>query len=602
MRCSECLGEIVQKPEGLVCNACGASVQVHEENGEVLREIEPALQRRGVSNSVIVVCGLLVAVIGAMYWLWQNPRAVNIQNFSSNLAEPEITSLAMRDEARLIAYEGTLLGANNELRVLGVASCQKVPVNADPMPLHISWFSLPRAFSVSVSPQLPDNWRLTAACRSETGRIFVLAGSADGVVLSALGQDGAILWTRLLPSDQSDAELFVSTGETDKALILTRAEANSFELRVFDHNGEGLWRRTLTNVVPGTAPVLATNRVGDIVIAWNDGQGVEKPVLRLLSLSEDNTVNYNQTYTNRTVELVGLASDNVANVYVLEGAKGFSVQKLRVDGSTDWRRWLDADARPIGIVVDGEDLVVAAHKDQSLMFWRVHGLSGRSAQASVELDGFISKALLETIDYERSRLTLTMVNGEWRQVLINLVRLREAAAIDAADIISSLDAPPEIDTLLSAELLQTDMRVPESESVLGVAAMVESDEVPQAEEASLEVITEPELSVVEDAISSEPLVSDTRFETRSADRPESISTDATTASASSPAASEMSCTFSCAATGNLAATYPMTQNIALGESEPQEAFKARLEQIHAQICSDSGGQPLAESLPDCVAQ
>lgn len=618
MRCSECFGEMEHKPEGLVCKSCGFSVQVLSEDGEVVQEVEVQARRR--FPVMWIAAGLISALLlgGAGYWLWLHPEAVRVDTYIADTPPPAATSAVSQDDQNLIAYDARTLDDGGQASVLGETSCLRLSEPPAQTPTAIDWLDRSGAISASLSPQLPANWRLMAACRSTSGRVVSIAKSTDGVVLSGHGLDGAILWTRLLPGDPDGADLTLLSEVSDQALLLSQLEPTVFELRAFDREGQELWRRSILNVAPGTRPTQTTNSVGDFILAWNEASESGDPVLRVLALSRQNTVNFNEAYSERTVRVASLASDELANTFVLEGAMGFSVQKLRADGTQDWRRWVDASARPIGVIADASGLIVAAHQDRSLIFWRLTGGGERSAPITVELDEAVSGARFDALDEDRARLTLTTATGAQRQVLINLVRLREAAELSASDPVTefeSLAPPQEVEAPARSESELSEVRgsdAPVEDIEIAIVDPIEAAPEPDAPPvAGAAAEADPVLPVLDDAPITDPVPSSESVETVTPAAPDPLTVSEDAASTvipddvtrpADPGSSEVECTFFCAAIDNIEATYPMTQPIAIGEDEPLESLETRLEQVHAQICSDSGGQLIVESLPNCTAQ
>ena len=612
-----------QKPEGLVCRSCGFSVQVLDEDGAVIPEIEPAASDRGGLKWLIASGLLLVALAGAGFWYWgvydgaeQSPSVV--------IAEPPAqTNVVQADDQNLIAYTDAVDAGGDQVRVLGEASCLRLPGKAGDAVDQINWLDLSGTVVSSLVPQLPANWSLAAACRSKSGRVQTLASSADGLVLSGVDPNGAILWTRILAGDRRDAALAVLPGPTDQTLVRMRTGPQAFEVRTFDPAGQELWRREFIDVAPGRAPELTTNRVGDLVVAWNERSAEGDLALRVLALSAQNTVNFDETYSERTVGLSGLAGDDLANTYILEGEAGFSVQKIRADGTSDWRRWLDASARPIGIVFDGADLVVAAHQDDGLTFWRLNEAGQRSDAIPVSLEVLATQAHLEGLDDDRARITLWGEDGTHRQILVNLVRLREAAVIEAGEFLPSQEPERESDPIVDAispvevpaqaeRPIETDPgeataptdvdAEPVTRPEAPITPPVEdteaaSDAAPVERDPS--PAPEPETTEAEEPVASDPPVEVTPPQPET--EPVSSASNEGTLDPS-PRAQEAMCTFFCAALDNSEVTYPMTETIELGEDEPLESLEARLEDIHDRICTDSGGQLVVESLPNCTAQ
>lgn len=608
MRCSECFGEMEQKPQGLVCKSCGFSVQIVDEDGAVVPEVETVSRDRGWLKWVIAAAVLLAALAGAGYW-YSGLLEVSERGQIAVIAnEPTRTPIVQTDAQNLIAYADLIEASPGQVRVLGEASCLRLSGDAGARVDQISWLDLSGNVVASLAPQLPANWSLAGACRSTSGRVQTLAGSADGLSLSGVDQEGTILWTRILSGDRRDAALHIMPGQTDQTIVLMRTGAQEFDLRVFDSAGQELWRRGISGTAPGPAPELTTNRVGDLVMAWNEqvtGGGLS---LSVLALSAQNIVNFSQTYFERTVGLSGLAGDDLASTYILEGEAGFAVQKIRADGTPDWRRWLDASARPIGIVFDGSDLVVAAYQDGDLLFWRLNEAGQRSVAIPVPLGATVAKAYLESLDDTRARVTLWFDDGAQRGILVNLVRLREAAVIETGDFLP----PSEPEAPGDAMVDTVDLAVPAE----GPDQTTPSEEIaPVAMDPEPTIASEPPISSpvadTEGAIEAAPVQRDPspEPEPETVEAPDQVASDPPVEVAPiEPArdavsvAPEAICTFFCAALDNSEVTYPMTEAIVLGEDEALESLEARLEGIHERICADSGGQLVVESLPNCTAQ
>ena len=611
MRCSECFGEMVEKPEGLVCKSCGFSVQIVDEDSDLAGDIVPRPRRRLPLIRMVATALFVLALGGAGYWLWLHPEAVRLETYFASASESDVPSIVLRDDENLIAYETPVLGSNGQASILGETSCMHVSEGRDTTPAQLKWLDRSGALRASLSPQLPANWRLTDVCRSMSGQVISMARSTDGIAVSRLSGDGTIVWTRILPAISGDAHLSMLS---KNALILTRKGPTEFELTVFDRDGQELWRRAITDIAPETSPVEKRNSVGDLMLAWNTAEARRAPVLRVLALSGQNTINFSETYRNRTLPIVGLAGDDFANTYVLEGAAGFSLQKLRADGSLDWRRWLDATARPLGVIVDGSDLIIAAHYDYRLLFWRVTEDGARSVPVAVELSELISSASIDALENDRARMTLTLVTGAQRQVLINLVRLREAADMSASEIDSAIQpGSPASEINRSARAVLAPSELDGIDAVLEAREpiIVDPDEGLSTDETAIERETNPITPLPEDERAPDPVQSASQTEVTISRRLDSEPLAEDRSVSNLPAGrgtradlkpSELECTFFCAAPDNSEATYPITRIIALGEVEALESLEARLEQVHAQICAESGGQLLVDSLPNCTAQ
>ncbi len=468
------------------------------------------------------------------------------------------------------------------------ATCQAIDPEERARIIEIEWIGFDGETQARISPQLPGNWQLQAVCRSAEGRVFASAKLGDGVAVSELLSDGGLAWSTVLPVARgavANTELFF--GERQIQVLAPSEARGTSTLTAFGLDGDRLWQRTLERVSPRSRPVVATNQVGETVMAWNtpsDATGIEA---RVQAVSPQNVGAYSIALNDRSVAVSGLISDDLAQSLLIEGQAGFSVQFIDSVGTPVWRRWIDANARPIGAIQDGSDYVVAAHDGVRVLIWRLRGDGRRSQAIEVELSDPVLAGDLYPYDNQRAALALNMEDGASRVLSLNLQRLREVAEFSTIST-GEVDAPiRQQEAQFALEQLPSEVESQTLDNPIepsaGPTPVIRNPEP---------IETAPEPATDLERASLEPVEPIKVAPQPAAPEPE----------ASPQSEREVSCTFRCAAIGNPLATYPILQTLELEEGEELDSASSRLRRSHKQLCELSGGQPAVESSPECTAR
>ena len=586
MRCSDCFAEMKEGPDGLYCDACGTSLAPLMDDDGVQAEA-PVAAPKPKRRWGLLLGAIMVAIIGGgAGWAYQTGLMDTLI-----ASEPEAVAATLPKQSVIASDPDSLINASVSLvaeagrqQLFAGATCQNVQTDPEAGVFEAEWIGFDGEIVARLSPALPRNWRLQALCRSEDGRVFASAALADGIAVSELSPDGGLIWSSILPASRGAAERAELLFGEQQIQILAPAEARGqFTLTAFDLDGARLWQRTLDNVNPRSRPVIATNQVGETVAAWNtlsEEQGIEA---RVQAVSPQNVSAYAMTLTDRTVPVSGLIGDDLAQSLLIEGQVGFSVQFINSVGAPTWRRWIDANASPIGAIQDGTGYVIAAHEGVRLLFWRLQDDGQVSQPIEVELSTSVSSGRLDTFDGQRAALAIRSENGAPLLLSIDLQRLREAS--DVSSLQAETVETPSIPEVSEEDAVEDRVDVPE-ETFTGPSPTIDPTPV-NLDTDPIETAPEPlpatqGVSVAPDPVESQP--------------------QAAAPVEEAPATSTLSCTFRCAASGNPLATYPILQTIELEDGESLETVTPRLRASHKQLCELNGGQPVVESSPECTAQ
>ncbi|MCR9271149.1 MAG: hypothetical protein NXH72_14245 [Hyphomonadaceae bacterium] len=585
MRCSECFAEMKEGPDGLVCELCGTSLAPLVEDGL----LPPPENAPKSSNGWLIWLAAslgVVLVIGAGLLATQTDILKSLIGDRSNAsaATSDSSSWLQAGASPAIVGSVVLSEESENLQLFADQKCQPVPPGGSDAVLALEWIGVDGERIAGVTPQFPRNWRLETVCRERTGRMFASASLSDGVAITEILSNGALAWTRILPAVSTDAasvDLFF--GEAQIQALTPSERRGQFSLAAFDFDGAMLWQREIENVDPLSRPRIATNNVGDTVIAWNVDAAEPGVSVRVRAVSPQNTINYERTLADRSVPVSYLVSDDLARSVLIEGRAGFSVQFLDATGAPVWRRWIDADAAPIGVIQDGADYVLAALKGTDILLWRVRADGTRTEPLSLNLAKPVASATLHPVSDVRAVLALETETVQRGQLAISLPRLREAlpAPDTSTESLPDLDLSPVEETAEIGPLAEN--------AAEATATPVEPDRLPDPTPVRVPA-TEPDTTPAQPAV-------DERQEVVTEPQPTPPQVAAPT-----PEIAEASCTFRCAAAENPAATYPILQSVPLDEGEDLSSLVARLGDTHKQLCELSGGQPVVESAPDCIAQ
>lgn len=591
MRCSDCFAEMKQGPDGLVCTACGTTLEPLIEEGQpALPGPERASKRSWVTWIILAFAILFIGGIAGTLTLSETARDAIVSAF---VEEPASTgaapSIVANDPDNLIINTLELAQDGEVANVFAGLVCQSVPGQAEGATLPIEWVTFSHEVSATLRASLPQNWKLLEICRDRAGQVFASASLADGLAISKIDRTGGLAWMRILPVSSgriAEARLDLVNGQI--MVLAPSSVSGNFSLTSFSIEGEQLFERPVPNVARGARPVLTTSSVGDTVLAWPPATSADGVSLRLRALSPQNTINYDTELSDRSVPVAAAVSDDLARTLLIEGRNGFSAQFVSAAGNPVWRRWVDPDAQPIGAVLDGPDFIVAAIKGEDLAFWRLREDGARSDPVMARLSREVSRALLVSSEPGRAILTLEGPAGVQTLLLIDLKRVPIVANLDAASSPRLDEFSSETSTPIEQPQVVTPPVEPEPETIaVNADFTLAPEEVLPTGPANG---SEPQSSVQARPKEAEP-------------RPAPIQTvSAPTQPVLAPEPAEASCTFRCAAIENPGATYPIMQTIALDEGETLSLLQSRLGPTHKKLCEVSGGQLVVESVPNCIAQ
>lgn len=591
MRCSDCFAEMKQGPDGLVCTACGTTLEPLIEEGQpALPGPERASKRSWVAWTILAFAILFVGGIAGTLALSETARDAIVSAF---VEEPAPTgaapSIVTNDPDNLIINTLELAQDGEVANVFAGLVCQSVPGQAEGATMPIEWVTFGQEVSATLRASLPQNWKLLEICRDRSGQVFASASLADGLAISKIDRTGGLAWMRILPVPTgriAEARLDLVNGQI--MVLAPSSISGNFSLTSFSIEGEQLFERPVPNVARGARPVLTTSSVGDTVLAWPPATSADGVSLRLRALSPQNTINYDTELSDRSVPVAAAVSDDLARTLLIEGRNGFAAQFVSAAGDPVWRRWVDPDAQPIGAVLDGPDFIVAAIKGEDLAFWRLREDGTKSDPVMARLTRQVDRVRLVSAEPGRASLTLEDPAGVQTLFVIDLKRVPTVANLDPA----SSPRLDEFSSETSVSIEQPQVAIPQVEPEPETIA-VNADFTPPPEEV---LPTGP-------AKGSQPQSSVQTRTNEAEPRAAPIQTvSAPTQPVLTPEPAEASCTFRCAAIENPEATYPIMQTIALDEGETLSVLQGRLGPTHKKLCEVSGGQLVVESVPDCIAQ
>lgn len=594
MRCSDCFSEMKQGPDGLVCTACGTTLAPLIDDAQAaLPPPLPSSNRSWLKWAGAGVALLAVAIIAGTLALSETARGWLQSAFPADPAPMTSGPSVIEDDpSNLIVNALSLEQTGQSRKLFAGLTCQSVPSPSESQTATLEWVAFGAETTAKLSPALPQNWTLLEICRDRSGLVIASASLADGVAISKIDPDGGAAWMRILPVPPGrveDAKLYLTN---DQIMVLSPSSLPAnFALAAYSLDGEQLFERAVPNVARGAQPVLTTSSVGDTVLAWAPETSDLGVPLRLRALSPQNTINYDIDLLDRSVPVAAAISDDLARTLLIEGRNGFSAQFVDAAGEPVWRRWVDPDAMPIGVVMDGPDFIVAALKDQSLALWRLREDGTRSEPVTTRLSGDIESARLSPAEMGRASVLIDFLDGERALITVDLDRVPDEAGEETIVQPGLRDAL--LEDLEQAEPVQETVEAAQPVQPVPERRVEASNITPLP---ATDIAPPPAAPVAADPSQQSP-------------RPEPEPREAATEAASNPiqpiqtpVIREASCTFRCVAIGNAAATYPIMQTIALDEGEALSVLPDRLGPTHKKLCEVSGGQLVVESRPECAAR
>ena len=238
MRCSICLSEMKQGPNGLECVACGTLLEPVDDEGV------PAFANSGVlsQNQRIGILGGVVAIIAAVLW---GIFAFAPGQLSLNEAT-ETVELADRSNDFILDDDNGIVGSVLDLstrdgtnELILDKGCQRL-FGDDPK--TVRWVNLAGEPMAEIRPAFPGNWRLHQACPMPSSTTVFATLLSDGVAISQVDPNGALVWTQVVNASNPNADTTQVMMDDQSVLLVAHDMADgAVHLVSFDEDGGENW-------------------------------------------------------------------------------------------------------------------------------------------------------------------------------------------------------------------------------------------------------------------------------------------------------------------------------------------------------------------------
>ncbi|MEO1553434.1 MAG: hypothetical protein AAFR82_05820, partial [Pseudomonadota bacterium] len=206
MRCSICLAELKETPEGLKCEACDTLLEpMVDEDAEGVEREESRFNQR---TWIAIAAGAAVSV--ALFFVAIYSFAPGQQDGQGAADQRGSIAKLSRDGGFILRDEtGVVLEALRATDMAGAATliaekgCQRLlsdDVEA------IQWVNMIGSPLQLVRPDLPGNWSLDFACATQDRGALIGTLLQDGVAISRVDTTGNLNWTQLNTSSGLNPE------------------------------------------------------------------------------------------------------------------------------------------------------------------------------------------------------------------------------------------------------------------------------------------------------------------------------------------------------------------------------------------------------------
>lgn len=596
MRCSICLAELKETPEGLRCDACDTLLEpMVDEDAEALES-----EKRGLSQRTWVGLAVGAFVSIALFFAGLYYLAPGSQSGQGSSAEPDLVAklsggggFILEDEGGIVLEALQVRASDSTATLINEKGCQHL---ASDRVEAIQWVNIAGTSLQRVRPDLPGNWTLDFACAAQDGGAILGTFLQDGIAISRVDTSGNLVWTQLKTASGLDPETAVMT-LLDETLFIVSQETGSGQVKVasIDQSGDENWALPILANGAIARPKIARNSFGEILFAWNEGANA----MRLITLSASGIVVQDTLLPDRVLPLKAISDDDIARTLVLQGEGQAVAELVSASGVAEWQ-WQDAEAAvPLGVLRDDPDFIILAGTGARLSAWKLDAKGNVSNRLDVALDAEISSGEIRRLNTVEAVAALELANGAPVDLVLDLRRLSNGLKIETEDLssitLAAADAAIEDSAPVVDEPVVTDFAEASAAITIPEPAQQETDLVASepvlAAEPSIALPAAEDVSVTSDPSDTRPGPDDAVDETGPTSAIPLLEPQ------SDPARAR--CTFTCVSLDAAAAEYTLMQSVDVNEGETLADVSLRLNDTHETLCSVSGGKPVQDYARQC---
>ena len=604
MRCSICLAELKETPEGLRCDACDTLLEpMVDEDAEALESENRRFSQR---TWIAIASGAAVAVILFFVAIFNFSPAG--QNGQGEDGQPDLVAklsgsggFITSDEFGVVLEALQVRASDSTATLIADKGCQHL---ASGRVEAIQWVNIAGTSLQRVRPDLPGNWTLDIACAAQDGGAILGTFLQDGIAISRVDTSGNLVWTQLKTASRLDPETATMT-LLDETLFVVSQETGSGQVKIAstDPSGDENWALPILASGAIARPKIIRNSFGEILFAWNEGANA----VRLITLSASGIVVQDTLLPDRVLPLKAINDDDIARSFVLQGEGRVVAELVSASGVAEWQ-WQDGEATvPLGVLRDGQDFIILASAGARLSAWKLDALGIVSNRLDVALDAEIVSGEIRRLNTVEAAATLELATGAPVDLVLDLRRLSNGLTIETED-------------LSSITLAAADVAIEDSAPVIDEPAISDIAAGPELPVTDLaETSTTPEPAPQEAGpVASEPVFETAPSIALPAADDVSVTTDPSdTRSGQDDAVAETGptgaipllelqsdptrarCTFTCVSLDAAAAEYTLMQSVDVNEGETLADVSLRLNDTHETLCSVSGGEPVPDYARQC---
>lgn len=604
MRCSICLAELKETPEGLKCEACDTLLEpMVDEDADLLESNSSRFDRR---TWIGIAAGAAVSI--ALFFIGIYYLAPGEQNGQRSAAEPILVAKLGGDRGFIKTDEsGIVLEALRVNDLAGAATliadkgCQRL--SSDTVEA-VQWVNITGSPVQLVRPDLPGNWSLDFACATQDRGAMIGTLLQDGVAISRVDTSGNLIWTQLKTSSGVNAET-VSMALLDQTLFVLSQETASGQVKIasIDQSGDENWALPIAASGAVARPKITRNSFGEILFAWNEGANA----VRLITLSASGIIVQDTLLPNRILPLKAISDDDIARTLILQGEDETFAELVSASGAAEWQWQDDRAATPLGILRDEQDFLVFAASGTRLLAWKLDARGNVSNSLEAALADEIASGDIMRLNAVEAVAALELVDGAPVDLVLDLRRLSNGLTIETPDLPSLTLAAADVAIEEGEQGPSNPIAPPEAfEGGDVTAARVEGG---ASQPAELEIgppiaaapvpVTEPADALPEDQAPAGPIEPAEALPVGDALADSGQATGAIPFLEPQSDPSIARCTFTCVSLDASAAEYTLLQSVDINEGETLTDVSLRLNETHETLCSVSGGEPVPDYARQC---
>jgi|GEM_PF-5444567 len=578
MRCTVCFGEMKQGEDGLECVSCGVALDAVVEEGVEI-SVEGSDQSR--VRRILLASGVVATTLLILFFTVLLPGFAKDSDKRGFVTV--ITSLdefAINDSSRLIGAAIQRRDTSDTVNLVKALGCQRTPEDRE---TDIRWVTMTGAWVDPFRPNLPENWKLHSACPTRSDGSFLLTYLNEGIAISEVNPSGDLLWSQFLFANSDNAVATLMSVTEDEILILApNTDASGIRIAAFDLLGAEKWSETVF-AAPGSRPYMARNGLEDYLFAWMEtGQ-----LSRLAVMSAEGVLVQNTQIPGTEAELIGIAGDDVGQTIMVFADKGVSAQLVSANGASNPRWNIDVDARPIGAALHDSIFLVFGISENSFLIWGVNELGSTSSPVQLDISSDLVAGEIHQLNEFEAVASLASGAGVVTDITLDLRRISNSLIFDEPDesttVFNAINRDLEENTLINQPDLVS--LAPQSEPAVDAGITEEVDVRPEVTQ-----VTARERGAQSDPIDDSEVTNSSETITEPA---------APAARALSLAENEVRCTFNCQTNEEPIAEYVLSQIVEKTSEESVQDVLLRLNSVHENLCTLSGGEPVEDYTRVC---